>query len=80
MLGFGGLTVAAAGTVTLIGYDLARRNTYDLIAMVSRSSAAERQTSIHATLDPAKNAVRYLAGALERVEHACGAVDRLDHG
>ncbi|MGH6942197.1 adenylate/guanylate cyclase domain-containing protein [Hypericibacter sp.] len=68
MLGFGGLTMAASGTVTLIGYDLARRNTYDLIAIAARSTASERQTSIRATLDPAENAVRYLAGALERGE------------
>jgi len=68
MLGFGGLTIAAAGTVTLIGYDLARRNTYDLIAIASRSSASERKTALNATLDPAENAVRYLAGAIERGE------------
>jgi adenylate cyclase len=68
MLGFGGLTVAAAGTVTLIGYDLARRNTYDLIAIAARSTASERKTAIRAALDPAENAVRYLAGALERGE------------
>src|SRR6266850_488235 len=68
MLGFGGLTVAAAGTVTLIGYDLARRNTYDLIAIASRSAASELRTAFSATLDPAENAVRYLAGAIERGE------------
>jgi adenylate cyclase len=68
MLGFGGLTIAAAGTVTLIGYDLAKRNTYDLIAIAARSSASERKTALNATLGPAENAVRYLAGALERGE------------
>jgi len=68
MLGFGGLTAAAAGTLTYIGYDLAKRNTYDLIAIASRSSASERRTAFNATLDPAENAVRYLGGAIERGE------------
>jgi class 3 adenylate cyclase len=68
MLGFGGLMAAAAGTLTYIGYDLAKRNTYELIATASRSVASERETAFKATLDPAENAVRYLAGAIERGE------------
>jgi class 3 adenylate cyclase len=68
MLGFGGLTAAAAGTLTFIGYDLAKRNTYELIALVSRSSASERLTAFHAAFDPAENAVRYLGGAIGRDE------------
>jgi class 3 adenylate cyclase len=68
MLGFGGLTAAAAGTLTFIGYDLAKRNTYELIALVSRSSTSERLTAFHAALDPAEDAVRYLGGAIERGE------------
>ena len=68
MLGFGGLTAAAAGTLTFISYNLVKRNTYDLIAAASRSVASERETAFRATLDPAENAVRYLAGAIERGE------------
>jgi len=68
MLGFGGLAAAAAGTLTYIGYDLAWHNTYDLIAAVARSAANERKAELNAALDPAENAVRYLAGAIERGE------------
>ena len=68
MLGFGGLTVAAAGTVTLIGYEIAKRNTYELIGVAARNAMGQRQAAFKATLDPAEAAVRAIAGALERRE------------
>lgn len=68
LLGFGGLTLAAAGSVMLLGYDIARRNTYDLIGTAARNAMDQQRTAFNATLEPAENAVRYLAGALARGE------------
>jgi class 3 adenylate cyclase len=68
LLGFGGLTVIAAGTVTLIGYEIARRNTYELIGIATQSAMAQRGTTFTTALEPAEAAVRALAGALERRE------------
>ncbi len=68
MVGFGGLTVAAAGTVTLIGYEIAKRNTYELIGVAARNGMGQRQATFKATLGPAEAAVRAIAGALERRE------------
>jgi adenylate cyclase len=68
MLGFGGLTVLVAGTMTFLGYDIARRNTFDLIAIASRTLASQRKTAFDAILSPAESAVDYLAGAISRQE------------
>jgi len=68
LVGFGGLTVAAAGTVTLIGYEIARRNTYELVGIAAQNAMAQRQATFDGTLAPAEDAVRALAGALERRE------------
>jgi adenylate cyclase len=68
LLGFGGLTVGAAGSVTLIGYAIAKRNTYDLIGTAARTAMDQQRTGFIATLEPAESAVRYLAGALSRGE------------
>jgi adenylate cyclase len=68
MLGFGGLTVLVAGTMTLLGYDVARRNTYDLIGIAARSLESQQKIALDDTLDPAQNAVSYLAGAIARKE------------
>jgi adenylate cyclase len=68
LVGFGGLTVAAAGTVTLTGYEIAKRNTYELVAIAARNAMGQQRAIFNATLDPAEAVVRSIAGAIERRE------------
>jgi len=75
LLGFGGLTVISAATVALIGYDIARRNTYELVAAAVRTAMTDNRESFDTLFGRAENAVRYLAGAIER-----GDLDPRDSG
>ncbi len=75
LLGFGGLTVISAATVALIGYDIARRNTYELVATAVRATMNGNRASFDTLFGRAENAVRYLAGAIER-----GDLDPRDDG
>jgi len=62
--GFGGLIVAAVGTVLWLSLGTARLNTYDLMRVTAQFATGALERGVAAHLQPARHAVEYVARLL----------------